>query len=80
MSDDYGSWVAQARRACAASGLPAPQAHELEDMYEDGLEPSDAADPNVRARYQRRTRPVPERSVADLAIEAARRAGARPED
>jgi hypothetical protein len=49
-------------------------------MYEDGLEPSDAADPGVRARYQRRTRPLPERSVADLAIEAARRAGAHPED
>lgn len=80
MSDDFGNWAARARQACAAAGLAAPQAHELEDMYEDGLEPSDAAKPEIRSRYVRRARRKPERSITDLALEAARRVGARPED
>jgi hypothetical protein len=67
------SWAAQARKACAASNLEPPQPHELENMYEDGLEPADSADPRVRVRYVHPPRRKTERSATDLDSEAMRR-------
>jgi hypothetical protein len=73
MSDEFAAWAAEVRQLCAATGIEAPQPHELEDMYEDGLDPADAAKPAIRMRYTRPARRPQGVTIADLTAEAVRR-------
>ncbi len=52
MADDFDAWAAAARAACESRGIPSPDAATLLNMFDDGLEPGDAARAEVLARYR----------------------------
>lgn len=54
MSDDFRRWAADAAAGCRGRGLGVPEEDALHSMYDDGMEPEDAADPSIRKRYERR--------------------------
>lgn len=53
MNDEFETWRHAAARAATADGVPLPEDHILENMFDDGCEPDEVADSRIIARYVR---------------------------
>lgn len=66
-ADEFRRWAAEAAEICRGAGMDVPEDDALRSMYDDGMEPEDAAAQSIRKRYERR---VPFKRSADIAAGA----------
>ncbi len=66
---EFDAWLAGVERLCQAKHLACPDQATLEFMYDDGLEPEEAASPAARARYCARPQRNLGQGAADLTAE-----------
>lgn len=70
---EFDAWISGVESACQDAGLPLPDPETLDFMYDDGLEPEDAASAAVRARYCGKPDRNFGRGAADLVAEQLHR-------